>query len=119
MNICSLVKGNLIMKEKTSFLVYFDWEEPFECLSNESLGELFKAMIKYAKNQTEPHFSDPTLSIIFAFVKGAIDRDKIAYAERCKKNAENAKKGASTKANTLAETPYPPHDFNSLLKTIS
>ncbi len=107
------------MKEKKSFLVYFDWENPFNCLDDESLGKVFRAIMKYAKHGEEPQFTDPTLTIIFSFVKTAIDRDRDAYEEKCRKNSENAKKGASAKAKTSAETPYPPHDFNSLLKTIS
>ena len=107
------------MKEKKSFLVYFDWETPFDCIDDETLGKLFRGIFKYAKNKTEPEFSDPTLSIIFSFVKAAIDRDNINYEERCKKNAENAKKGASAKAKASAEAPHPPHDFTGLLKTIS
>ena len=37
------------MKEKKSFLMYFDWEAPFDCLDDESLGELFRGIFKYAK----------------------------------------------------------------------
>ncbi len=107
------------MKEKKSFLVYFDWESPFDCLSNESLGELFRAMIKYAKNETEPEFTDPTLSIIFSFIKTAVDRDKLAYEERCKKNAENARKGARNKEETTYKTESAPYSFDRLLKTVT
>lgn len=107
------------MKEKKSFLVYFDWEAPFDCIDDESLGELFRAIMKYAKNGEAPEFADPTLYIIFSFVKTTIDRDYALYEEKCKKNSENAKKGASAKANASAEAPYPPHDFKGLLKTLS
>ena len=107
------------MKEKKSFLMYFDWEAPFDCLDDESLGELFRGIFKYAKNNEEPSFADPTLYIIFSFVKTSLDRDRLAYEEKCRKNSENAKKGASAKAKTSEETPYPPHDFTGLLKTIS
>lgn len=103
------------MKEKKSFLIYFDWEAPFDCLDNESLGELFRGIMKYAKNKTEPEFDDPTLSIIFSFVKTAIDRDKLAYEERCRKNAENAKKGASDRAKNSEQATDPAYDFKSLL----
>ena len=107
------------MKEKKSFLMYFDWEAPFDCLDNESLGELFRGIFKYAKNNEEPNFTDPTLYIIFSFIKTSLDRDMAVYEEKCRKNSENAKKGAANKPKTSAETPCPPHDFNSLLKTLS
>lgn len=73
------------MKEKKSFLMYFDWEAPFDCLDDESLGELFRGIFKYAKNNEEPNFADPTLYIIFSFVKTSLDRDRLAYEEKCRK----------------------------------
>ena len=99
--------------------MYFDWEAPFDCLDNESLGELFRGIFKYAKNNEEPNFTDPTLYIIFSFIKTSLDRDMAVYEEKCRKNSENKKKGAANKPKTSAETPCPPHDFNSLLKTLS
>ena len=89
------------MADKKSFLVYFDWEEPFSCLDNAELGELFRAMVKYAKNEEEPEFENKTLYLVFTFIKNAIDRDKAAYEEKCKKNAENGRKGGKKKEEKL------------------
>ncbi len=102
------------MSKKKSFLVYFDWEAPFDCLNDTELGELFRAMLKYAKNEEEPEFDNQSLCLVFSFVKNAIDRDKAAYEERCKKNAENGKKGGKK----TAENVNPDLDFSSLLETI-
>ena len=102
------------MAEKKSFLVYFDWEEPFSCLDNAELGELFRAMVKYAKNEEEPEFENKTLYLVFTFIKNAIDRDKAAYEEKCKKNAENGRKGGKKKDEKL----NPNLDFTGLLGTL-
>ncbi len=101
------------MAEKKSFLVYFDWEEPFSCLDNAELGELFRAMVKYAKSEEEPEFENKTLYLVFTFIKNAIDRDKAAYEEKCKKNAENGRKGGKKKDEKL----NPNLDFTGLLGT--
>ena len=102
------------MADKKSFLVYFDWAEPFSCLDNAELGELFRAMVKYAKNEEEPEFENKTLYLVFTFIKNAIDRDKAAYEEKCKKNAENGRKGGKKKDEKL----NPNLDFTGLLGTL-
>ena len=102
------------MADKKSFLIYFDWEQPFDCLDDEALGELFRAMMKYAKNGEAPDFNDKTLYIVFSFVKNAIDRDISAYEEKCKKNAENGKKGGKKKEEKVSSE----LDFSSLMKTL-
>ncbi|MEE1504486.1 MAG: DUF6291 domain-containing protein, partial [Acutalibacteraceae bacterium] len=38
------------------------------------------------------------LKLVFGFIKSAIERDKAAYEEKCRKNAENASKGGKKKA---------------------
>ena len=106
------------MKERKSFLVYFDWGEPFERLDDEALGKLFRGMFRYAQNGELPEFDDPTLSIIFSFVKTALERDKATYEERCRKNSEAGKKSAEAKSKPLG-SPLPPHDFAGLLKTLN
>ncbi len=92
------------MKNKKSFLIYFDWYEPLSVLSDSQLGEITRAMFSYAKNQTEPEFSDPSLKMVFGFMKSAFDRDREAYKERCKKNAENANKGEKKKSGSRKKT---------------
>ena len=83
-------------------------------MNDTELGVLFRAMIKYAKNEEEPEFENKTLALVFSFVKNAIDRDKTAYDVRCKKNAENGKKGGKKKDENI----NPSLDFSGLLETI-
>lgn len=51
-------------------------------------------MFTYAKNGELIEFEHRSLKLVFGFIKSAIDRDKIAYEERCRRNAENSNKGA-------------------------
>lgn len=103
---------------KKSFLVYFDWEPTLEELSNEELGELFRAMFTYAKYGDLIELEHRPLKLVFGFIKSAIDRDKTAYEERCKKNAENASKGGKKKTELYREKGAN-MDFKTLLKTVS
>ena len=88
---------------KKSFLVYFDWEAPLQELNNEELGELFRAMFIYAKYGEEIELEHRSLKLVFGFIKSAIDRDKAAYTEKCRKNAENGSKGGKKKAEKERE----------------
>ncbi len=106
------------MKERKSFLVYFDWGDPFDRLDDEALGRLFRGVFNFAKSGELPEFDDPTLSIIFSFIKTTIERDKTSYEERCRKNSEAGKKSAEAKAK-LGGSALPPHDFAGLLKTLN
>ncbi len=82
---------------RKSFLVYFDWEAPLQELTDEELGELFRAMFIYAKYGELIDFEHRSLKLVFGFIKSAVDRDREAYKERCKRNAENASKGNKKK----------------------
>ncbi len=75
-------------------------------LTDEELGELFRAMIKYARNKEEFEFEHRSLKLVFGFIKSALDRDRQAYEERCKKNAENAAKAAKSREKKGAEMDY-------------
>ena len=37
--------------DKVSFLMYLDYEEQFDLLTNEQIGQLMRAIIKYEKTQ--------------------------------------------------------------------
>lgn len=114
---------------RKSFLVYFDWEIPLFELSDEELGELFRAMLIYAKHGEEIDFEHRSLKLVFGFIKSALDRDKDAYKERCKRNKENASKSAKKKTAQNSEETKPETnsqqmlganpDFKTLINTIS
>ena len=103
---------------KKSFLVYFDWEDPLQELSNEELGELFRAMFTYAKYGELIELEHRSLKLVFGFIKSALDRDKESYEERCRKNAENASKGGKKKAEAYHEKGAN-MDLKALISTVS
>ncbi len=55
-------------------------------------------MFTYAKNGEILELEHRSLKLVFGFIQSAIDRDKAAYDEKCRINAENASKGGKKKA---------------------
>ena len=103
---------------RKSFLVYFDWEAPLQELNNEELGELFRAMFIYAKYGELIDFEHRSLKLVFGFIKSAIERDRVSYEDKCRKNAENGSKGGKTKAEKGREIGAN-LDFKALIETVT
>ena len=82
--------------EKASFLMYLDYEEQFNIMTDEQIGQLMRAIIKYEKTGEVPNL-DGMLKMAFSFIKTQLDRDREKYQARCQKNRENAKKGGRPK----------------------
>lgn len=77
---------------KAAFLVYFDLLDQMETLSMEERGELFTAMLQYAKSGTEPQkFSSDGVRIAFSFVKVGIRENLRKYQAKCEQNRQNRK----------------------------
>lgn len=82
--------------DKNSFLIYLDYQEQFELLTDEQAGQLIKAIIKYEKTGEITELDGMT-KMAFSFIKTQLDRDREKYNKRCEKNRENAKKGGRPK----------------------
>ncbi len=80
------------MKEKKSFLFYYDWEGLLKPMTKEQVGELLFAILDYNKNGVIPEFDDKLLSGVFSFMQSRFDDDNKRYEKVCKQNAEYAKK---------------------------
>ena len=78
-------------KEQKGFIVYKDLHAVVDELTDEQAGQLFKGMIAYSAEGTEPKF-DGVLKFIFIPIKQQMDRDSEKYDEKCEKNRENIKK---------------------------
>lgn len=91
------------MERKRSFPCYLDYAEHLKLLTVEQCGELWLAMFQYEETGVLPEFSG-ALQMAFSFIRSQMDRDKAAYMEKCRKNAENgAKGGRPPKSETPVE----------------
>ena len=84
--------------DKSSFLIYLDYEEQFNLLTDEQIGQLMRAIIKYEKTREIPKLNG-IVKMAFSFIKTQLDRDREKYEARCEKNRENAKKGGRPRKN--------------------
>lgn len=80
------------MERKRAFILYLDYAEHLRLLSVEECGKLLLALFEYEETGTLPAFSG-ALAMAFSFIRLQLDRDKEAYKDKCKKNAENGAKG--------------------------
>ena len=78
--------------DKNSFLIYLDYEEHFNLLTDEQIGQLIRAIIKYEKSGEMPEL-DGMLKMAFSFIKTQLDRDREKYNKKCEKNKENGRRG--------------------------
>lgn len=82
--------------DKNSFLIYLDYEEQFNLLSNEEIGILIKSIMKYEKTREVPQL-EGILKMAFSFIKTQLDRDREKYQAKCEKNKENGRRGGRPK----------------------
>lgn len=75
-------------------------------------------MIAYAKNGELTEFEHSSLKLVFGFIKSALERDKVAYEERCRKNAENGSKGGKKKAEKDQQKGAN-MDFQTLIESVT
>lgn len=84
--------------EKVSFLMYLDYEEQFNLLTNEELGQLIRAIMQYEKTKQEPKL-EGTLKMAFSFIKAQLDRDRDKWEGTKNKRSEAGKKGMANRWN--------------------
>ncbi len=83
--------------EAKSFILYNSFWNVFALLSMEQRGELVTAIFEYERLGHLTAELSPYVALAFAGIKDTLTRDRAAYAEKCEKNAQNAKKGGRPK----------------------
>ena len=80
------------MADKKSFVLYADYDEHFEELTDEELGQLFRSIFTYVNTGAVPEM-ERTVRMAFSFIRKNLDRDKAKYEEICRKRKEAGSKG--------------------------
>ena len=92
---------------KKSFVLYFDYREHLELLTDEERGRLLMALMDYGERGVLPELAGAA-RMAFSFIRAQLDRDNAKYARKCAKNAENgAKGGRPRKHDGFEENPKP------------
>lgn len=88
---------------KKSFVLYYDYRQHLELLSDEERGQLLMALLNYAENGIEPELKGAAM-MAFSFIRAQMDRDAAKYAATVQKRREAGKQGGRPpKANESTE----------------
>lgn len=82
---------------KNSFVLYYNYEEQLEDLTDEQVGKLLRALFQYEIHDTLPEFADKELKVAFKFIKVHLDNDREKYKDTCEKRKQNIQKRWDTK----------------------
>lgn len=80
------------MADKQSMIFYYDWADDFSEMTDEEVGKLVNAIMKYDMTGEDTDFKDRSLRSVFRHMKKQCDANNEKYKERCKQNSKNAKK---------------------------
>lgn len=92
-------------ENKKAFLMYYEYEEQLEDLTDEELGQLVRHIYKYEKLGLEPENLGFLMKMAFNFIKGNLNRDREKYDKRAETSAINGKKGGRPRRNKPNEKP--------------
>lgn len=84
------------------FRIYNDVAELVSELTDEQAGRVLRAVFAYTAGRELPEL-DTIERLVFTTIRQGIDKDGKAYADTCKRNAENAQKGGAPKGNKNAK----------------
>lgn len=71
------------------FPAFFKYRQSLAGLDDAQIGRVFMAALAYAEDGKAPRLSQVE-GMAFSFIRGDIDRARLAYEKRCEKNRENA-----------------------------
>lgn len=81
---------------KNSFILYIDYKEHVDLLTDEQAGVLLKGIFYYITGNGEPKLDDVT-KMAFSFIKQNLKRDHHKYESIVERNVNNGKKGGRPK----------------------
>lgn len=96
---------------KNSFVIYHNYLENLEDLTDEQFGKLFRALFHYEIKREEPGFTG-SLKIAFNFIKQDLDANLEKYENICERNRLNGLKGGRPRnPSGFQENPRNPSGF--------
>ena len=87
--------------KQASFILYHDFEPMLHLLSMEQRGMLITAIFDYTVRGMKTEDLPDVVNMAFCCIQRALERDAIAYEEKCRINAENGKKGGRPRKDSL------------------
>lgn len=81
------------MEGKETVMIYRDWKEPVEQLTDEQAGILFKQLLQYVNDENPKNPSDKLVLVVWTMFRQVLKRDLVKWKNRVVINRENGKKG--------------------------
>ena len=78
------------MGKAPGFMVYYDRVSFLDRLTDAQCGQLFRAMMDYAKDGVEPFWDEIALEVAWDVVQPMLDEDARRYQEIVEQNRANA-----------------------------
>ena len=85
------------MEEKRTFIMYTDYDEDINFLTNEEAGIVFKSILGYTNREETPEFDDRLLAVIFNRIKRDIDRNTQEWEEKKERRKNSGSLGGKQK----------------------
>lgn len=92
------------MNNKKGFILYTDYYQYFKELTDEELGEVFRAVFEYQRGGEIKIFKQKYMHFLFILIKNNLDRDNDKYDKMCERNRQNAIKRWDTKIQKTKKT---------------
>lgn len=102
-------------KDQKGFITYGDFEAVAEELTDEQLGQIFRAKLKYFNTGKAPKFTG-VLKYVWIPIQQQMDRDVDKYEAKCEKMRANANKRWAKTANSESMQLHP-NDANTKTNT--
>ena len=101
-------------KEKSSFILYYDFEEQTATLTDEQVGRLIRVMLDDEKRGVLPDREDMLVEMAFWFLKVGLDVNSEKYRKVCQRNKANRNRGSDQWSPVVTDgtdtEPYPEPD---------
>lgn len=94
-------------ENKKSFLMYCEWKEIFNGLSDKDCVELIRHIFSYVNDET-PISNNPIVNAVFIPIKQQLKRDLKKYENIIQRNKINGKKGGRPKKKEAQKNPKNP-----------
>lgn len=92
---------------KKAFLLYADYFDYFQTLTDEELGRVIRAIFAYQRTGELPSFDDRALKLVFDLIRNQIDRDFDKWRASAEKRKAAAQKRWSAKNQNRAAEEAP------------
>ncbi len=89
------------MNEKSSFILYCNYEEQLNMLNDEQVGQLFRGVFAYMRTG-EQHSSDPMVTMLLSVICHQLDLDSRKYEETKERRKEAGRKAGKISAEKRA-----------------